>query len=143
MLFPDLGDALNPPHTRHPGQRGVMACQPRPRQRTWLQRASRQLQGQGGREKKTLWCLLSMCVRIVCAMTCGGGPTQPTYHHHSITALHQCTQARVYHSCCAQCNHETLGVRLNCGREVPDVAIPHYRDARMQHSKVDNQHSLG
>ena len=108
----------HPPHRRHPGQRGLMACQPFPRQRTWLQRASRQLQGQGGRERKTLWCLLSMCVRIVRAMKCGAGPTQPAYHHHSITALHQRTQARDCHSCCAQCNHVTLSVRPPCSLQL-------------------------
>ena len=51
-LHPDLGDALLPLRERHPGQRGLMACQPFPRQHTWLQRASRQLQGQGGTETK-------------------------------------------------------------------------------------------
>ena len=25
---------------------------------------------------------------------------------------------------------------LSCGRQVPDVGIPHYRDARMQHSPI-------
>ena len=40
------------PSQTTPGQRGRIVCQPCPRQHTWLQRASRQLQGQGGREKK-------------------------------------------------------------------------------------------
>ena len=44
-------------------------------------------------------------------------PTTPyntqTHIQHTInfTALHQRTQARDCHSCCAQCNHVTLGVR--------------------------------
>ena len=45
------------PHRGHPGRSGGMACQPCPQQLTWLQRTSRQLQGQGGRDKKTLRCL--------------------------------------------------------------------------------------
>ena len=52
----------HPPHRRHPGQRGLMACQPFPRQQTWLQRASRQLQGQGGRELKNTKVPLSLHV---------------------------------------------------------------------------------
>ena len=32
-------------------------------------------------KEKTLRCLLSLCVAYGCAMKCGGGPTQPTYHH--------------------------------------------------------------
>ena len=45
-----------------------------------------------------------------------------------------------HYFCCAQCNIVTLGRRLPIqpsavGRQVPDVAIPHYRDARMQHSQ--------
>ena len=111
MLFPDLGNALIP-HRGHPGQRGRMACQPCPRQLTLLQRASRQLQGQGGREKeKTLRSLLSLRVAYGCAMKCGGGPTQPTYHHLPITAQHQCTQVRDHLICFAQGNFVTLGVR--------------------------------
>ena len=30
-------------------------------------------------KEKTLWCLLSLRVHMVCAMKCGGGPAQPTY----------------------------------------------------------------
>ena len=78
MLFPDLGDAFIP-------LTEVMACQPRPRQRTWLQRASRQLQGQGGRETKMLR-LEHVRQYMVCAMKCGVAPSQPTDKHHSITA---------------------------------------------------------
>ena len=52
MLFLDHGSALIPPHRGHPGRSGGMACQPCPRQLTWLQRASRQPQGHGGRERK-------------------------------------------------------------------------------------------
>ena len=52
MLFEVLGDALIPLTEAIPDNRGLMACQPFPRQQTWLQRASRQLQGQGGRETK-------------------------------------------------------------------------------------------
>ena len=67
-----------------------------------------------GREgkRKTLRCLLSLRVAYGCAMKCGGGPTQPTYHHHSITAQHQCAQVRDNLICFAQGNFVTLGVRL-------------------------------
>ena len=39
------------------------------------------LQGNYGK-RKTLRCLLSLHVALVCAMKYGGGPTQPTNHHH-------------------------------------------------------------
>ena len=54
--------------------------------------------------------------------------TKPSLHHHG---------------CFAQCNNVTLGsyigqtascTAFSCGGQVPDVAVPHYRDARMQHS---------
>ena len=50
----------HPPHRGHPGRRGRMACQPCPRQLTWLQRASRQLQGEGGRETTDVLVLYVM-----------------------------------------------------------------------------------
>ena len=80
----------HPPHRGHPGRSGRMACQPCPLQLTWLQRASRQPQGQGGREKKNaLVSLEPTCRPMVRAMKCGGDPTQPTYNHQSITDRHQ------------------------------------------------------
>ena len=102
MLFPDLGDALTP-YRRHPGQRGVMACQPHPRQRSWLQRASRQLQGQGRRERKML--NLSMCAAHggCSEVWCRPFPTNlPSPIHHCLTPAQR-------H---AQCNNVTLGGRL-------------------------------
>ena len=72
----------HPPHRGHPGRRGGMACQPCPRQLTWLQRASRQPQGQGGRERKEALVSEMRWQRMVRAMKCGGAPTQPTYNHH-------------------------------------------------------------
>ena len=66
MLIPDLGNALISLHRGHPGRRGRMACQPCPQQHTWLQRAPRQPQGQGGREKKTLRCLRWKSAHGVC-----------------------------------------------------------------------------
>ena len=57
------------------------------------------------------------------------------------TTLHQCAQVRDHHSCFAQCNFRYIGhtaslTAFSCGRQVPDVGIPHYRDARMQHSPI-------
>ena len=74
-------------------------------------RASRQLQGQGGREKEK-----ARVFELV-----GGAPTQPTYDHHPITDRHQCRR-----SAKATCY-------LGHAGQVPDVGLPHYRDARMQH----------
>ena len=91
----------HPPHRRHPGQRGLMACQPFPRQHTWLQRASRQLQGQGGREKKMLR-LEHARQNMVCAMKCGVAPNLRTPFHHCLTPVLTCTQ----------CNIVALGRRL-------------------------------
>ena len=105
------------PHRRHPGQRGVMACQPRPRQRTWLQMASRQLQGQGGRERKML-------------------KLEPIHTQHTIHHLHNTSTLLLL----CQMQHRYIGhtashTASSCGEQVPDVAIPHYEDARMQHSQ--------
>ena len=81
-----------------------------------------------------------MC-HVVCAMKCGGGPTQPTYYHRPITPLHQCTHVRDHLICffLNQGNFVTLAYgppySLSCGGQVPDVGMPHYRDARMQHSQ--------
>ena len=73
------------PHRGHPGRRGRMACQPCPRQLTWLQRASRQPQGQGGRERKEALVTEMRWQRMVRAMKCGGAPyptnLQPPSHH--------------------------------------------------------------
>ena len=75
MLLPDLGDALIPLTEDTPDNVGEWPANhahgsiPCPRQHTMLQRASRQLQGQGGREReKTVRCLLSLCVAYGCAM---------------------------------------------------------------------------
>ena len=81
----------HPPHRGYPGQSGRMACQPCPQQLAWLQRASRQTQGQGGRERKVaLVSFEPTCRHVVRAMKRGGVPTQPTYNHQSITDRHQC-----------------------------------------------------
>ena len=41
--------------------------------------------GREGKEKDTVVSLEPTCQHKVRAMKCGGGPTQPTYHHHPIT----------------------------------------------------------
>ena len=89
MLFPDLGDALISLTEDTPDDVG-MACQPCPQQLTWLQRAPRQPQGQGGREKEKVQVFEPVCRHVVCAMKCGGAPSQPTFDHQTITARHQC-----------------------------------------------------
>ena len=38
--------------------------------------------GREGKEKDTVVSLEATCQHMVRAMKCGGGPTQPTYHHH-------------------------------------------------------------
>ena len=90
------------------------------------------------RRKDTVVSLEPACAHGVCNEV-WWRPCPTNLHHHSITALHQCTQARDYHSCFAQSNIITLAYgppySLSCGRQVPDVSIPHYRDARMQHSR--------
>ena len=55
-----------------------MACQPCPRQLTWLQRASRQPQGQGGREKEKAQVFEPVRQHVVRAVKSGGAPFQPT-----------------------------------------------------------------
>ena len=132
VLFPDLGDALLPLRERHPGQRGLIACQPFPRQQTWLQRASRQLQGQGGRETKDVLVLYVMygAVNEVWCRPCPTNLQSPTHHlHNTTTLLLLCPMQPRYIGQTA--SHTAFG----CGRQVPDVAVPHYRDARMQHSQ--------
>ena len=146
MLFPDLGDALLPLRERHPGQRGLMACQPFPRQQTWLQRASRQLQGQGGREEKTLRCLLSPRVHIVCAMMCDGDPTNlhPS-NHHCLTLVH--TSKRLPQWLCPmQPRYIGHTASLTASAEGDKSLIWSYRISRTpgcSTPKVDHQHSLG
>ena len=124
----------HPPRRRHPGQRWVMVCQPRPRQRTSLQRASRQLQGQGGRETK---CSRLEHVRQykVCAMKCGGAPSHPSDHPTTTipTLPYTSTDVRPVQPC--YIGQTAPHTAFSCGEQVPDVAIPHYRDARMQHSQ--------
>ena len=127
------------PHRRHPGQRGLMACQPCPRQHTWLQRASRQLQGQGGRQRKML--NLSMCTAHgVCnEVWCRPFPTNlPSPIHHCLTP------ARRH----AQCNIVTLGRRLPLqpsAVENRSLMWPYHITGTpgCSTSKVDNQHSWG
>ena len=93
----------HPPHRGHPGQRGVMACQPRPRQRTWLQRASPQLQCQGGRERKMLNLRMCAAQGVCNEVWCRPFPTSlPSPIHHCLTPAQR-------H---AQCNNVTLGRRL-------------------------------
>ena len=132
MLFPDLGDALLPLRERHPGQRGLMACQPFPRQQTWLQRASRQLQGQGGRETKDVLVLYVM-YGVVNDWWCCSFPTSlrtPIHHlHDTSTLLLLCPMQPRY------IGHTAPHTAFGCGEQVPDVVVPHYGDARMQHSQ--------
>ena len=81
------------PLTEDTGQRGGMACQPCPRQHTWLQRASRQLQGQGEREKEdTVVSLEQACAHSVCNdVRWRPCPTNlPPPPHHSPTPVHTC-----------------------------------------------------
>ena len=67
------------------------------------------------------------------AMMCDGDPYPTNLHpsdHHCLTPVLTCTQ----------CNLVTLGRRLPLqlaavGNQVPDVVLPHYKDARMQHSQ--------
>ena len=131
----------HPPHRGHPGQRGVMACQPRPTAAYLVAEGISPTTGPGREGKeKTMWCLLSLRVHIVCAMKCGGGPAQPTYttipslpytsaHRQEITTvvLPNATLLHWAHS---------SPYSLSCGEQVPDVGIPHYRDTRMQHSQT-------
>ena len=128
---PETRRCPHPPHRRHPGQRGLMACQPFPRQRTWLQRASRQLQGREGGKENAQY--LSMCTAHgVCnEVWCRPFPTNLR------SPIHHCLIPAQRH---AQCNNVTLGTTVlhtafSCGEQVPDEAIPHYRVARMQHSQ--------
>ena len=43
---------------------------------------------EGGKRKIALVSFEPTCRHVVCAMKCGGDPTQPTYNHQSITARH-------------------------------------------------------
>ena len=89
-----------------------------------------------GREKKSEvhWCLV-MCVHVMSAVMYGGAPAQPSVNHPSITVRHQCGQV-----CDRRLPKATLlpwvcgpPYSLRCGGQVPDVAVQHNRDARMQH----------
>ena len=93
-----------------------------------------------GGKRKTPRCLLNPHVVCgVCAMKCGGGPAQPTYTtspslpYTNATCKRPPRLLRLY----ATSLHWAYGppYSLSCGRQVPDVGIPHYRDARMQHSQ--------
>ena len=64
----------------------------------------------------------------VCAMKYGGVPTQPSFAHRSITALHQSITFVVPNATSLHWAHGSL-YSLSCGRQVPDVDNPHYRDA--------------
>ena len=144
MLLPDLGNVPHPPHRGHSGQRGRMACQPCPRQHTWLQRASRQLQGQGGREKKDAQDLIEhvRSARGVCnEVRCCPFPTsRRTPFHHCLTpALKDKPNATSLHW---EKNGSPYSLQLWVNRSLmwpyhitgtPGCSTP----------KVDNQHSLG
>ena len=58
----------------------------------------------------------------------------PTTTTTTITALHQ---SITFVLPTVTSLHRAYGLpySLSCGRQVPDVGIPHYRDARMQHSQ--------
>ena len=106
-----------------------MTCQPRPRQRTWLQRASRQLQGQGGREREKAQDFEPVRQRVVCAMKCGVAlPNQPTITSPSLP--YTSADARPMQP--RYIGQTAPFTAFSCGEQVPDVGLPHYRDARMQ-----------
>ena len=62
-------------------------------------------------------------------MNCGADPAQPTSIHRPITDM---TPEYYF---CRYIGQTAPHTAFSCGEQVPDVAIPHYRDARMQHSQ--------
>ena len=102
------------------------------RQQTWLQRASRQLQGQGERETKDVLVLYVMygAVNEVWCRPCPTNLQSPTHHlHDTSTLLLLCPMQPRY------IGHTAPHTAFGCGEQVPDVALPHYKDAKMQHSQ--------
>ena len=132
MLFPDLGDAPIPQRASRTTWGNGLPTTP----------TAAYLAGEGispttgpGREgKKRCPGAVMVWHASVCAMKYGGAPTQPSFDHRPITALHQ---SITFVSPNATSLHWAYGLpyTLSCGRQVPDVGIPHYKDARMQHSQ--------
>ena len=129
MLFPDLGDALIPltedtpddvgewpanhAHGSIPGCRGHLA-----NYRT----------REGGKKEKAQG-FEPVRERVVCAMKCGGAPSQPADNHQPYTSADAHPRQPCY------LGHTVPLAAFSCGGRVPDVCLPHYRDARMQHSQ--------
>ena len=81
----------HPPHRRHPGQRGLMACQPFPRQQNLAAESISPTTGPGKEGNKR--CYGAVWYASGCDMTGGAGPAQPTYHHPTITSHQSITFA--------------------------------------------------
>ena len=90
MLIPDLGSALISLTEDTPDDVGEWPANHAHASIPGLQRASRQLEGQGGREKEKAQVFEPVRQHVVRAVKSGGAPSQPTYNHQTITDRHQC-----------------------------------------------------
>ena len=90
--------------------------------------------GPGREGKKRCAGAMMVWYASECAMKYGGDPPQPTSNHRTITA-HQSILllCPMQHRCIGQ---TAVLTAFSCGEQVPDVGLPHYRDARMQHSPM-------
>ena len=137
VLFPDLGDALILPHRKASRSTWVNGLPTIPTAANLAAESISPTTGPGREGKKR--CAGAVWYAFGCDMTGGAGPTQPAYHHRTITSAYLCF---------AQCNIVALGVRppiqpsavgdrsLMWPRHItgtPGCSTP----------KVDNQHSLG
>ena len=122
----------HPPHRGHPGQRGVMACHAHSSVPGCRGHLANYRTREGGKEKM-LWC----CDDVVCISVCNEVwwcPYSTSFAHRTITALQQSITLVVANATSLHWAHGHP-YSLSCGRQVPYVGIPHYRDARMQHSQ--------
>ena len=81
----------HPPHRGHPRQSGENGLPTMPTAAYLAAEGNRanHRAREGGKRKIALVSFEPTCRHVVCAMKCGGDPTQPTYNHQSITARHQ------------------------------------------------------
>ena len=90
--------------------------------------------GPGRERKEKCPGAVMMWYAPVRAMKLCGDPSQPTSNHRPITALHQSITFVLPKAIPLPWAYGPP-YSLSCGGQVPDVGIPHYRDARMQHSQ--------